>query len=355
VTDLDDRVRTLLEARAHDVAVDPTMPRTVAVRSRRRRAVAGAVVGLGAVAALVAGAAALQTALPERRTGGTPTLTPSPAPAAPATFVGVRDGQILLVDAASGEPIRVLVDRAGLGGGSGALDLELSPDGSTLYYVANGMPELIMRVPIAGGEPTLVAQGRKPTVSPDGGRLAYVDCHSPMAGCGNAIVILDLGTGDTRSWNVRADEWVGQLAWLPDGRTLAFSMFYPGDSNPTTHLLDTMEEAGAALSDVGKIGPERVGAGWTVIGYHQPTAGLAVLHYCCSSNATDEIEETALLSVGQDGRMIETLLDRADWSDVELDATGRYLLLVDLGRDVYRLDAGGEPVLVAGGFEHVDW
>jgi hypothetical protein len=77
VTDLDDRVKTLLETRARDVVVDPLMPDTVARRSRRRRTVAATGVGLAALVVLVGGAATLRTVLPQRDIGGTP--TPSPA------------------------------------------------------------------------------------------------------------------------------------------------------------------------------------------------------------------------------------------------------------------------------------
>jgi hypothetical protein len=377
VTDLDDRVRTLLETRARDVSVDPRLPETVSRRSRRRRALVGTGVGLATVAVLVGGVAALQTLLPRAGTGidptptgapsvspppsptTTPSLTPSPEPpaGAPATFVGVRAGEIVLVEVASGNTVGTLVDRAAVGGGEvGAIDLELSPDGSTLYFVPFGTPERIMSVPMAGGEPTLVADGRKPSVSADGRWLAYLDCSSPFVGCGNAIVVRDLRGDGLYVWDVGADEqWVGQLAWLPDSRSLAYSMFYAGDSNPTMHLLDTVGDRDVELRSIAKVGPDRIGAGWTVVGYHAPTQSLAVRHYCCSTQATDEVDESAVLSVATDGRVLSTLLERADWLDIELDASARHFLLADQGRDVYRLDDSGQPVFVAGGFEDVVW
>jgi WD40 repeat protein len=351
MTDLDDRVRSLLERRARDVAIDPAMPAKVASRSRRRRALVGAGGGLAALALIVGGAAALRTTPPQPEPGGRPTPTP-----APSTFVGIRDRRILLVDAGTGEPIRVLVDRPDLGGGGGGLDLEVSPDGTEVYFVPSGTPELIMRAPIDGGEPTLVAKGRKPTISPDGRSLAYVDCSSPFTGCGNAIEVLDLESGDSRTWDVGGrDRWVGQLAWLPGGRTLAYSVFHAGDGNPTAHVLDTADAGDVALGDVPAIGPDRPGAGWTVVGSHTPSGGLAVRHSCCSSGATDEVEESAVLAVAPDGRVLGTVFEGANWLDIELDASGHHFLLVDQGLDVYRLDGSGRPVLVAGGFEDVDW
>jgi len=491
MTDLDDRIKTLLDERARDHVTDPRLPRTVVVRSRRRRALVGAGAGLGVVAAIVVGAAALRAVVPDQEVGGTTptpspvmeswrgiwpqatreeavaaqqaadadepdavwqldvvevvqryarqelgfaqvhfdesldiaeedspgpftlhvisceprdtiewppvcteqgdhvysevtverllradrtgiwfvtevapvqpvTLTPdaAPGPAIPETFVGFRDREIVLVDVASGSTIRVLADRSVLGGPSeeiGTVDLEVSPDGSTLYFVPFGKPERIMSVPTAGGTPTLVAEGRKPVISPDGRFMAYVTCGGELGICGEGVSVLDLQAEGERHWTVGfSDQWAGQLAWLGDPRTLAFSMFYPGDSNPTLHVLDTVDGVGVELKDVERIGPDRAGAGWTAVGYHTPTEGIVVRHYCCSTYATDEVEERWILSVAPNGQVVATLFD-GDWLDIELDASGRHFLLLEPAGDVYRLDGSGGSVFVAGGFEDVDW
>lgn len=388
MTDLDDRISTLLQERARDHVTDPRMPREVATRSRRRRALIGTGAGLAVVAAIVVGAAALGEVAFEERTGGGPITSPSPDPALTATpspdsgptptptpsaeprpvagwpdsFVGLRRGEIVLVDAVSGETISVLVDGETLGGRGeaiGTADLEVSADGSTVYFVPFGTPERIMSIPVAGGEPTLVAEGRKPTISPDGRSLAFVACEGIMAACGNAILVRDLASGETTVWDVGVeDRWAGQLAWFPDARRLGFSMFYPGDSNPTLHVLDTAADVGSELRTVEKVGPEDVGAGWTVVGHHAPTEGLVVRSYCCSTYATDEVEEASVISVAPTGRVIATLLPGSDWLDIELDAAGSHFLLLEPGGAVYRLeDVGADPVAVAGaqGFEDVAW
>jgi hypothetical protein len=378
MTDLDDRIKTLLDERARDHVTDPRLPRTVVVRSRRRRALVGAGAGLAAVVAIVVGAAALRevafeqqigsmrTVSPSPDPGGSPTVTPSPDPKPvagwPSSFVGLRRGEIVLVDAASGDTIHVLVDNATLGGPSeeiGTVDLEVSPDGTTVYFVPFGTPERIMSVPTAGGSPTLVAEGRKPTLSPDGRSLAFVACEGVMAACGNAILVRDLASGETTAWDVGySDLWAGQLAWLPDSRRIAFSMFYPGDSNPTLHVLDTIADVDIELKDLEKIGPEDVGAGWTVVGYHAPTDGIVVRHYCCSTYATDEVEESSVISVTPNGRVMATVLPTPEWLDIELDATGRHFLLLEPGGLVYRMDDTGiepEPIAGAEGFEDVAW
>jgi hypothetical protein len=83
VTDLDDRVKALLEERARDFPADPVMPREVATRSRRRRALAGAGAGAGALAAIVLFTAALRAFIPAEETANpTPSTSVSPSPTA---------------------------------------------------------------------------------------------------------------------------------------------------------------------------------------------------------------------------------------------------------------------------------
>lgn len=77
MTDLEGRVKTLLEERSRDYLAEPDMPRGVATRSRRRRALVGTSAGLGALAAIVLVAAALRAIAPPD-TGTEPTPTPPP-------------------------------------------------------------------------------------------------------------------------------------------------------------------------------------------------------------------------------------------------------------------------------------
>jgi hypothetical protein len=79
MTDLEGRLKALLEERSRDYLVEPDLPRGVATRSRRRRALVGTGAGLGALAAIVLGAAALRAiAPPETGTEPSPTLSPPP-------------------------------------------------------------------------------------------------------------------------------------------------------------------------------------------------------------------------------------------------------------------------------------
>jgi hypothetical protein len=77
MTDLEGRLKELLEDRSRDYLAEPDMPRSVATRSRRRRALVGTGAGLGALAAIVLGAAALRAIAPPD-TGTEPSPSPSP-------------------------------------------------------------------------------------------------------------------------------------------------------------------------------------------------------------------------------------------------------------------------------------
>ena len=108
MTDLEGRVKALLDERARDFPADPVMPRQVATRSRRRRALLGAGAGLGVVAAIVLGAAALRAIAPPDDTAN-PTPSPSVSPS-PTAWRGIwphatrEEGEAAQTAAEAGEP-----------------------------------------------------------------------------------------------------------------------------------------------------------------------------------------------------------------------------------------------------------
>ncbi len=91
------------------------------------------------------------------------------------------------------------------------------------------------RVPLAGGEPELVTDGRFPAVSPDGSRVAVV--RDAMT-----IVIVDNAEGAelaTFVWNPdipnateqgwRFSSEIRRMEWSPDGTKLLFTLHYEWD------------------------------------------------------------------------------------------------------------------------------
>jgi hypothetical protein len=109
MTDLEGRVKALLEERSKNYPADPAMPPGVATRSRRRRALVGAGAGLCALAVIVLAGVALRALAPLDRTAGTPTPTPSPTPAVEA-WRGIwpqasrEEGEVAQAHADAGEP-----------------------------------------------------------------------------------------------------------------------------------------------------------------------------------------------------------------------------------------------------------
>jgi len=113
--------------------------------------------------------------------------------------------------------------------------LEFSDDGRTLFYVRGGShdanwpspggfepnPALaasrpkveIFAVPFEGGEPTLLAEGDAPAISPRGDRVAFVKEHQAWS------VPLSGGKAEPL-FSCRGE--VGSLAWSADGKRLAF-------------------------------------------------------------------------------------------------------------------------------------
>jgi dipeptidyl aminopeptidase/acylaminoacyl peptidase len=118
---------------------------------------------------------------------------------------------------------------------SGATDPQISPDGARVAYVrmtADVMSDKevpsIWLVEVASGKqtPLVSGPGRSPRWSPDGKRIAFVSSDGE-GGPQISIVWLDSG----RSAKVTGlPESPGNLAWSPDGRTIAYTMRVPGEA-----------------------------------------------------------------------------------------------------------------------------
>jgi hypothetical protein len=269
-------------------------------------------------------------ALPATPTAAEPQPSPEPVPGYPDTFVGItNEGDLVLASVADGEVIRTLLDREpfDLALGSSAF----SPDGSWVYVTARAGTNdpRILRVPLAGGEPEVVARGSAPAMSRDG-RLAFSACG--VDGCGTEVEVEMSGGSRTRLDVSRfVEEGVGAIAWLPDGR-LAVSISYPGDSGADVRVVDPSSPP-EHLLDLPPFGRGRVGDSWLVLGYHVPTGSVAIHSACCSGYATDPIESQQVLAVDPDtGEPGAALVSDAAYG-VTLDRTGRFFLVPERSED----------------------
>lgn len=156
--------------------------------------------------------------------------------AVPGRFVA-HDAQhrLVAVDSATFQTIRVLDSfddpttpaPPGEPGGMGRYlgPMAVSPDGTTVYFEVCCEPAVgeIYRVPIEGGRPERVAYGTSPAVSPDGTHLAVAEMQD--------LRVIDLATGDSTLIPIGSLDQppaggqvmvLSQLAWSPDGSTLAY-------------------------------------------------------------------------------------------------------------------------------------
>ena len=274
----------------------------------------------------------------------------------PKTFVGLtNDRDLVLVRLEDGAVVRTLLEGEGLELtlGAGAF----TPDGSFVHVTDwAGRDPRILRVPLDGGPPVEVAAGSSPTVGPDG-RIAYAGCGES---CGTdlfvefengAIVRFDVSSSD--------EERVAGLAWLPDGR-VAFSVSYLGDSDPDVRLLDP-DDPPRHLLDLPRLGPADPGAGWRPLGWHRPTAGLAVDSYCCTGFANDAVEVEAVLSVDPVTGEADPAIVEGTGLRAALDRTGRFLLLTRIsprdgtGEELFLLEGDGDLRPITSGYVEVAW
>lgn len=101
-----------------------------------------------------------------------------------------------------------------------------------------------------------VRDGR-PRISPDGRRLAFVRSDATRQGRPAAVIVLDLRSGTQRILPVHGHGAVGEIAWSPDGRRLAFT----AEVDPPRFLVGDVPAVGT--------GPRRRTAG------HEPPSPLA--------------------------------------------------------------------------------
>ena len=117
----------------------------------------------------------------------------------------------------------------------GPEEIAWSPDGKTLYFAMREAGRIeslstnldIFSAPADGSRPPVNltdandATDNQPTVSPDGGKLAYFAMRRPgFEADRQVLTIRDLATGQLTALTGRWDRSVGSIAWTPDSRSL---------------------------------------------------------------------------------------------------------------------------------------
>lgn len=124
-----------------------------------------------------------------------------------------------------------------------ASDPQISPDGTRIAYTLSSVDpsdhrtrRRVWTCGVDGGEPTPVAPKSENSDggrwSPDGMALAFVSTRD--APVWSTLVIVELGDGRTREV-LRHRRRIGELAWSPDGRSVAYTTLFDPD-DPDEHL-----------------------------------------------------------------------------------------------------------------------
>ncbi|MQA99206.1 MAG: hypothetical protein GEU78_02760 [Actinobacteria bacterium] len=367
--DVENEIREMLYERSGDIAFDPRIPARVVRRSRRRRVVTAGAAALGA-AALVLGVVAGLRAFPLSDGKGDVTGRPSPAgEGMPSSFVGLKDGELVVASTETGEVLRAIADRSiGTGDLEGELEpagrSALSPNRSTVYFSlfhirADGEDRRLARVPLEGGEPEDLGMGFDPEISPSGDHLAYRFCTED--GCGRALVLRDLRTEEETRVEVGVvDLGVDGSVWLPDGRLVVLLAPTPMDAGrPSEYRVVDPSRPPAALVDAPSVpAPTRDTSRGGLYGYHAPTGGVVIGQQRVKGRVGGVVQyadRRRYVSVDPDTGELLATVARGDWWQIHPDSSGRHLLLVDFKDRVYLSRDGGEPQLIAEGFSDVAW
>jgi hypothetical protein len=241
---LEDQLRSLIDGGVSPVTADEAQRRATAWEragptrrgGARHRRIA---VVVALTVALIAGAAFLVVGTGHDTSVRVESSGQPRSPTGEVVAV-TSDGRLVVLASGDGHIVRVLANDAVAQGkdADGSTSLSVTPDGQTVYFMRQpagcGGCASIASVPVAGGPITNpIGQGcciREPAVSPDGHWLAFTGVPG-KSDAGREILLRDLTVARPpqalvydRLWDSRftLDVGVGEFAWAPDSRHLAF-------------------------------------------------------------------------------------------------------------------------------------
>ena len=336
-------------------------------RRRRRRwfvgflATAVTVVSVGTVAAAV-----LVRRSSVSKSPGHTTAIPSQqaASAMPAEVVVWEHFRLDVLSSLDGHLIRTLATDVGEYRGSPSLSV--APGGTVYFdnhaYVGSSPVDRIYSVSVSGGAPSYIADGRTPTISPDGRLLAYVS-NDPVAGAlvQETITIEDLQSHSIRSWTAaapKADLWA--LSWSPDSRYLSFSETASTSPDSVATSYWVLDTTGAVLTSSAAhrltLDP---GVSWACFMAGTRSGGLVGVGEVQRRNGL------RLVAIDvRSGRTIRSLvtIPKALGATVQADASGKHLIVAASGSGsfgygrLYRWTSGSaNPTAIAPGVLVAAW
>ncbi|HEX6312699.1 MAG TPA: hypothetical protein VF152_13880 [Acidimicrobiia bacterium] len=164
---------------------------------------------------------------------------------APAFLAATGDGRLVVLTA-EGTELEELGTVAAQDASNG---FAVSPDGRFAYFDRGGgllgCETEIVRLALRNGNERPVTQGAQPAVSPDGERLAYVDC-SEGTPAPDTLVVRDLESGGENRVPAPAPIMAGP-SWAPDSEHVALQLPEQTQAVRVLDLADADPFASAAL------------------------------------------------------------------------------------------------------------
>lgn len=222
--------------------------------------------------------------------------------------------------------------------------LRFAPDGGHIYYshteLASGPASReydLYRVPVLGGTPQLLVKDvdTNPSFSPDGQHFVFARANDPEPGKYFVVVASADGTDEKTISSGSMSKPLGQLAWAPDGKTIAGLLYEPYQDSimavvgidPNTGKQQVISRpASAALS----------GVAWL------PDGKDIVVTFSGPETSLNR-QQIALISY-PDGKFRPITADTNDYGNISISSDGATIATV-MGqsiRDLY-LSSGQKP------------
>lgn len=190
---------------------------------------------------------------------------------------------VMEVDGTTGEIVREVT--GAIGEGSASLAYVRARDSLVYSRVVTAAMSEVVEVPVLGGEPEVLAIGSAVDATDDGSLLAIARLE--LVDGGPDQMVLEVQDSEGNVFNSWSDDWtpeepafVGNLAWAPDGRTLAFEIRF--EDGTEVFVLDTTIAAGS-IQEMAKVvePPGGVDGAMRSVPFWLDDGRLGVVEACC--------------------------------------------------------------------------
>jgi len=333
-------------------------------RRRRRRWTVGVLALAVSLTTVAVAMVARAPSAPRPTAQKTGALSQQPHSAMPTEVVVWSNfGRIEVISSATGHVIRTLATDVALN--RGTPQPTVSPSGTVYFDDAHDVninvpDEQILSVPLSGGPVTVVADGHDPVVSPNGRLLAYLTYADYSSNGREGIVVRDLLTGETKTWQYsNTGPSVSAPSWSPDSESLSFTAVTasPNKRSETLGAWVLRVSTPSGSLDAARKIPLPTGMAWA--GYLNPAEGIGVSQHWGPTRrsstfalsvvdvATGRVMTRLPAVPGQLG--VGNIYDGAEGT-VQVDPSGQHVAVVEVGSGngtLYRWTIGRDPIRIS--------